>query len=97
VDKALEKSLKGAKGKPPARIVGKHRPAVFAMIPPVDKPKPRSTKLPTVAAVLTKREMEQVLTVGQGRGVSGEGSLKGRLLVKDGFPYLHTIAATSGS
>jgi hypothetical protein len=35
--------------------------------------------------------MEELLTAGQGRGVSGEGSLKGRLEVKDGFPYLHVM------
>jgi hypothetical protein len=36
--------------------------------------------------------MEELLTAGQGRGVSGEGSLKGRLSVKDGFPYLQVMA-----
>ena len=35
--------------------------------------------------------MEQLLTVGQGRGVMGEGSLKGRLIVHANFPYLEVI------
>ena len=53
--------------------------------------RPRATKLPPVGNALNKREMEQLLTAGQGRGVSGEGSLKGKLTVKDGFPYLRVI------
>ncbi|MBX5480741.1 MAG: transcriptional regulator [Myxococcaceae bacterium] len=53
--------------------------------------RPRATKLPAVGHPLNKREMEQLLTAGQGRGVTGEGSLKGRLMVKDGFPYLHVV------
>lgn len=65
--------------------------AVMALIPPPDKPKPRASKLPPMSEPLTKREMEQLLTVGQGRGVMGEGSLKGRLIVKEGFPYLQVI------
>lgn len=40
---------------------------------------------------LTKREMEQLLTAGAGRGVVGEGSLKGRLVVKEEFPYLLVV------
>ncbi len=56
-----------------------------------DKPLPRATKLPNQGEPLTKRETEQLLTAGAGRGVLGEGSLKGRLLVKDGFPYLQVI------
>lgn len=55
-----------------------------------DKALPRATKLPPEAELLTKREMEQVLTVGQ-RGAVGEGSLKGRLVVYQGFPYLEVI------
>jgi hypothetical protein len=35
--------------------------------------------------------MEQLLTVGLGRGVLGEGSLKGRLIVHANFPYLEVI------
>ena len=56
-----------------------------------DKPLPRATKLPTPDEALNKRAMEQVLTVGVGRGVVGEGSLKGRLVVHNGFPYLEVI------
>lgn len=56
-----------------------------------DRPRPRASKLPPPAAPLTKREMEQVLTIGQGRGVSGEGSLKGRLVVREEFPHLLVI------
>lgn len=59
--------------------------------PAPDKPMPRATKLPAMGQPLTKREMEQLLTAGVGRGVDGEGSLKGRLVVKDGFPYLHVV------
>ena len=56
-----------------------------------EKPRPRATKLPPVGEPLTKRELEQILTPAAGRGVGGEGSLKGRLVVKDGMPYLHII------
>jgi hypothetical protein len=56
-----------------------------------EKPLPRATKLPAPGEPLTKREMEQMLTAGTGRGVMGEGSLKGRLMVKDEFPYLQVI------
>jgi hypothetical protein len=35
--------------------------------------------------------MEQLLTAGAGRGVAGEGSLKGKLVVKDGMPYLTVV------
>ncbi len=56
-----------------------------------DKPMPRSTKLPPVGETLNRRDMELVLTAGAGRGVVGEGSLKGRLVVRDAFPYLHVI------
>lgn len=56
--------------------------------PPPDKDLPRADKLPPVAEELTKREMEQVFSVGEGRGTQGEGSLKGRLIVHLGFPYL---------
>ncbi|MDP3503088.1 MAG: protease inhibitor I42 family protein [Myxococcales bacterium] len=55
-----------------------------------DKPLPRATKLPSELEALTKREMEQVYTVGA-RGVFGEGPLKGRLIVYQGFPYLEVI------
>ncbi|HZN94760.1 MAG TPA: protease inhibitor I42 family protein [Myxococcales bacterium] len=56
-----------------------------------EKPRPRATKLPAQGTPLTKREMEQLLTAGQGRGVMGEGSLKGRLVVKDEFPFLVVV------
>ena len=56
-----------------------------------DKPRPRATKLPPVGEPLTKRELEQILTAAAGRGVGGEGSLKGRLVVKEGMPYLHVV------
>lgn len=59
-----------------------------ARAPAVERPKPRATKLPPAGEPLTKREMEQLLTAGQGRGVMGEGSLKGRLVLTDGFPHL---------
>lgn len=54
-------------------------------------PRPRATKLPPMGEPLNKRELEQLLTAGAGRGVSGEGSLKGKLVVKDGFPYLKVL------
>jgi len=62
----------------------------FASISP-GKSQPRASKLPPPGDPLNKREMEELLTAGQGRGVSGEGSLKGRLLVRDGFPYLQVM------
>lgn len=64
-------------------------PEMAAIAP--EKPQPRATKLPPAGQPLNKREMEELLTAGQGRGVSGEGSLKGRLLVRDGFPYLQVM------
>ena len=60
------------------------------MGPLPDKPSPRATKLPPDGEVMNKREMEQALTVGT-RGLVGEGSLKGRLLLYQGFPYLEVI------
>ncbi|WNG16408.1 protease inhibitor I42 family protein [Cystobacter fuscus] len=59
--------------------------------PPVEKPRPRATKLPPPGEPLNKRDMEQLLTAGQGRGVVGEGSLKGRLTVVEGLPGLVVI------
>lgn len=56
-----------------------------------EKTGPRATPLPAVGTPLTKREMEHVLTAGMGRGVIGEGSLKGKLVVKDSLPHLHVI------
>ncbi|SEL20218.1 Chagasin family peptidase inhibitor I42 [Stigmatella aurantiaca] len=59
--------------------------------PPQERPRPRATKLPPVGEPLTKRETEQLLTAGEGRGVMGEGSLKGRLVVSDGMPHLVVV------
>jgi hypothetical protein len=74
----------------PAQVAAKAKALPSPFEPPVpDKPKPRASKLPIPGPALTKREMEQILTAGVGRGVGGEGSLKGRLVVKEGFPYLH--------
>ena len=72
------------------------RPTPKAAAAPVvlrapEKPRPRATKLPPVGEPLTKRELEQILTPAAGRGVGGEGSLKGRLVVKDAMPYLHVV------
>ena len=74
---------------PSAPELAKKDPHFLGPLP--DKQLPRASKLPPVGEALTKREMEQVLTVGVGRGVEGEGSLKGRLLVHLGFPYLEVI------
>jgi hypothetical protein len=55
-----------------------------------DRPLPRNQKLPPEGTPLNKREMEQVLSVGM-RGVVGEGSLKGRVIVYQKFPYLEVV------
>lgn len=94
-----EKAKTGAKGK--GRAEGSKKGAssqVGAQLrrtdgwlgPMPDKAVPRSTKLPSEGAALTKREMEQVLTVGI-RGVAGEGGLKGRVVVYQNLPYLEVI------
>jgi hypothetical protein len=57
----------------------------------VDRPRPRATKLPPPGEPLTKREMEQLLTAGEGRGVMGEGSLKGRLVLVNDMPHLVVV------
>ncbi|EPX62002.1 alginate regulatory protein AlgP [Cystobacter fuscus DSM 2262] len=75
--KGKESGSKGARAEPSA--------------PPVEKPRPRATKLPPPGEPLNKRDMEQLLTAGQGRGVVGEGSLKGRLTVVEGLPGLVVI------
>ena len=59
--------------------------------PPPDKPSPKLSELPTLMGALNRRAMEQVLTVGSGRGVAGEGSMKGKLLLHMGFPYLEVM------
>lgn len=74
---------------PPAVSAPPRRPDGW-LGPLPDKPLPRATKLPQDANLLTKREMEQALTVGE-RGVIGEGSMKGRLVLYQGFPYLEVI------
>jgi len=56
-----------------------------------DKPSPKLSVLPSLMTALNRREMEQVLTVGSGRGVAGEGSMKGKLLLHMGFPYLEVM------
>ncbi len=93
-----EKAAKvDAKGKP-ADVKKVPEPAMSAprrdgvfLGPLPDKQLPRASKLPPPVEPLTKREMEQILSVGTGRGVQGEGSLKGRMFVHLGFPYLEVI------
>jgi hypothetical protein len=62
-----------------------------SQFPAAERPRPRATKLPPQGEPLNKRDMEQLLTAGAGRGVTGEGSLKGRLVVTDGMPYLVVV------
>ena len=88
--KVPEKGAKGAKAVPPPAVSAPPRRADGWLGPMPDKPLPRSTKLPPEANLLTKREMEQALTVGE-RGVIGEGSMKGKLILYQGFPYLEVI------
>ncbi|WP_223646132.1 protease inhibitor I42 family protein [Corallococcus sp. EGB] len=83
---AAPASAKKAAGK----AGGKAASAIPAA-PPVEKPRPRATKLPPVGEPLTKREMEQLLTAGEGRGVMGEGSLKGRLILSGELPHLVVV------
>ncbi|MET0405798.1 MAG: protease inhibitor I42 family protein [Cystobacter sp.] len=81
----IKEAVKGrepAKGKAGARIEAP---------PAVEKPRPRATKLPPPGEPLNKRDMEQLLTAGQGRGVVGEGSLKGRLTLLEGLPGLVVV------
>ncbi len=85
------KVTKGGKNQvPPPAMSAPPRRADGWLGPMPDKPMPRSTKLPPEANLLTKREMEQALTVGE-RGVIGEGSMKGKLILYQGFPYLEVI------
>ncbi|AKJ04571.1 chagasin family peptidase inhibitor I42 [Archangium gephyra] len=94
VPKAKEKDKEAApppKGKEKESAPkGKGREAAAAP-PAVEKPRPRATKLPPMAEPLNKRDLEQLLTAGAGRGVVGEGSLKGRLTVIDGLPNLVVV------
>lgn len=88
---AAAKSVSAGKGAIPAPVMSAPvRRADGWLGPMPDKPLPRSTKLPAEANLLTKREMEQALTVGE-RGVVGEGSMKGKLILYQGFPYLEVI------
>jgi hypothetical protein len=80
----------GKPGKTGKAVAGKKDNSGPVPVKP-ERPKPRATKLPAPGTPLTKREMEQLLTAGQGRGVMGEGSLKGRLAVKEEFPYLQVV------
>lgn len=81
----LKAALKGEKAEKPEKALSKAAQAR------ADRPRPRASKLPPPMDPLTKREMEQILTIGQGRGVGGEGSIKGRLVVREEFPYLLVI------
>jgi hypothetical protein len=91
--KAASAPVKASKSAPkhPARPAKPATAPAGARAPAPEKPRPRATKLPPVGEPLTKRELEQILTPAAGRGVGGEGSLKGRLVVKDGMPFLHVI------
>ncbi|MFY0523376.1 transcriptional regulator [Archangium gephyra] len=84
------KEAPAPKGKEAPAPKGKGREPVAAP-PAVEKPRPRATKLPPMAEPLNKRDLEQLLTAGAGRGVVGEGSLKGRLTVIDGLPNLVVV------
>jgi hypothetical protein len=95
--KAASAPLPPAKTEPPVRpsmppptMSSPGRRADGWMGPLPDKPQPRRTKLPGEGNPLHTRDMEQVRTVGM-RGAVGEGSLKGRLIVYQGFPYLEVI------
>ncbi|MBN9684896.1 MULTISPECIES: protease inhibitor I42 family protein [unclassified Corallococcus] len=85
------KTAPAAAGKKAAGKAGGKTPSVVPAGPPVEKPRPRATKLPPVGEPLTKREMEQLLTAGEGRGVMGEGSLKGRLILSGEMPHLVVV------
>jgi hypothetical protein len=86
-----------AKGAPPAKAAGGKASkaggtsGAGTSIPAADRPRPRATKLPPPGEPLTKREMEQLLTAGEGRGVMGEGSLKGRLSLVHEMPHLVVV------
>ena len=86
---AVARLRAAAAAKPTAPAARLAVPAVPVRLP--ERQRPRATKLPPVGESLTRREMEQILTAAAGRGVTGEGSLKGRLVVKEGLPYLHVV------
>ena len=90
--KKPEGKAQGSKGAPAKQDgAAQTQRNLDVFIPPPERPAPRASKLPGAAEQLTKREMEQVLTVAAGRGVQGEGSLKGLMIVHRGFPYLEVI------
>ena len=88
---AASKAAPAATGKKAAGKAGSKAQSAVPSGPPVEKPRPRATKLPPVGEPLTKREMEQLLTAGEGRGVMGEGSLKGRLILSGELPHLVVV------
>lgn len=92
-DKKLDKKQKGGAGKGGKESSSSSAPRKDPTFlgPAPDKAIPRRSKLPPLGEALNKREMEQLVTAGGGRGVDGEGSLKGKLIVRDGFPYLLVI------
>ena len=81
-----KQDLKRKAGSPKASKSAKGKTALLLA---KERAKARAGELPPLSQSLTPREMEQVLTVGQGRGVTGEGSLRGKLQVKDQLPFLH--------
>ncbi len=82
---------KAPKAEKPAKGEKASRASSMPAVPAVERPRPRATKLPPPGEPLTKRELEQILTVGEGRGVMGEGSLKGRLVLQGELPGLVVI------
>lgn len=84
-------AAKPAGSKAAATTKGSAKAGSGVVVPAVDRPRPRATKLPPPGEPLTKREMEQLLTAGEGRGVMGEGSLKGRLVVTNEMPHLVVV------
>lgn len=85
-----EKPEKAGKNVPAPAVSAPVRRSDGWLGPLPDKAMPRATKLPAEGNLLTKREMEQALTVGE-RGVVGEGSMKGKLVLYQGLPYLEVI------
>jgi len=74
--------------KPAAKAKVAKAPATSPAPAQAPKPMPRATKLPPMGEPFNQRELEQLLTAGLGRGIVGEGPLKGRLVVKDNLPHL---------
>lgn len=88
---AKAKVAKTAKSGVKSAKTSAEKAPVIPLMPVVEKPRPRATKLPPIGEPLTKRELEQILTVGEGRGVWGEGSLKGRLILQGELPALVVV------